>query len=537
MPITPTPTGLLNMYGFKHTIAISAAFILAITPASALTFKRSDATYAAPTSLEVNTTQTGTGATQRTVQAKLAEWVSVTDFGADATGATDSTTAVTNAYNRVVAMGGGTLYFPPGTFSLSAFPTIAQNGVTIQCSGASVNGGTTLAQNTTSGDFLLITGAHDWVKDCYFAPSVVVTTGFQIKFYQAYHPGINNVRIDYAYNGVYIASTSEAHIKDISLRYMLGTSGIYMDGTVGVGSYAATISDYIADNPYPISYGASYSTFKTWTTGTSYSVGDVIYNNSALYICTTSGTSAGAGTGPSGLPAGITTPAAAFSTDIVDNTAHWQFVSRAMTWLTAGNYAYSLRINNSSLLEGYVGLSMTDVANTGTSYPKFVEVNDLETDHNYSDSILLTSGLQFSVVNGWFGSSLQGNGISVASTFKGMLSLVNSRIMGNALNGVSIAGGKQYFMTNNWISTNSIAGSGSYDGVAIAANVGRFILSGNYLGTDADASSDYQRYGIHIATGTSDYYDIVNNICAAENVTGCVSDNGTGVNKTVTGNH
>jgi hypothetical protein len=525
------------MYGCKTASAAIALTIFMASPANALTFKRSDATFAAPTTPEVDSTQLGAGATARTLQTKLAEWVSVTDFGADPTGVANSTTAVTNAYNRVVAMGGGVLYFPPGTFSLTAFPTIAQNGVTIQCAGASINGGTRLAQTSTSGDFLTVTGAHVWIKDCYFAPTAVVTSGFQIKFDSAYHPGINNVRIDYAFNGVYIYRTSEAHIKDISLRYMLGTAGMFMDGTVSAGSYGATVSDYIADNPYPISYGASYSTFKTWTVGTAYSLGDVIHNNSALYVCTTAGTSAGAGTGPSGLPVGVTSPPLAFSTDIVDNTARWRFVSRDMVWLTAGNYAYSLRVNNSSLLEGYIGLLTNDVANTGTSYPKFIEVNDLETDHNYSDGVNLSAGLQVSIVNGWFGSSLTQNGISVASSFKGMMSILNTRIMGNARHGIAIAGGIQNLISNSWISTNSIASSGTYHGIAIAANLTRFVVSGNYLGQDADASIDPQGYGILVNAGTSDYYNIVNNVCAAENVSGCVSDGGAGANKTVTGNH
>jgi Pectate lyase superfamily protein len=521
----------------KRAIVIAVGLTLLASQAEALTFKRSDATYAAPTGPEVNLTQSGTGATVRTLASKLAEWVSVTDFGADPTGVADSTTAVANAYNRVAAMGGGTLYFPPGTFSMTAMPTIAQNGVTVQCSGASVNGGTRLSQTSTSGDFLTITGAHDWVKDCYFAPSAIVTSGYQIKFSGSYHPGLSNVRIDYAYNGVDILSTSEAHIKDISLRYMLGVNGVTMEGTVSVASYGVTISDYIADNPYPISYGASYSTFKTWATGTSYSLGDVIHNNGALYVCTTAGTSAGAGTGPSGLPAGVTSPPLAFSTDIVDNTAHWQFVSREISWLVAGNYTYSLRVNNSSLLEGYIGLRTSDVANTGTSYPKFLEINDLETDHNYTDSVSLAAGVQVSVVNGWFGSSLTGNGLSTAAAFKGMLSMTNTRIMGNALNGIVIAGGVENLISNSWVTTNSVAGLGSHDGISVAAGVTRFVLSGNYLGKDADVATNYQRYGVIVNTGGSDYYTIVNNICAAENATGCVSDSGTGVNKTVTGNH
>jgi hypothetical protein len=58
-------------------------------------------------------TQGGTAVTT-TVQAKLRETVSVLDFGADATGSTDSTTAVQNATNT-----GKAVFFPAGTYKVS----------------------------------------------------------------------------------------------------------------------------------------------------------------------------------------------------------------------------------------------------------------------------------------------------------------------------------------------------------------------------------------------------------------------------------
>lgn len=57
-----------------------------------------------------------TGATARTVRAKLDEIVSVLDFGADPTGVLDATAAVHNARDYLVTLGGGTLYFPSGTY-------------------------------------------------------------------------------------------------------------------------------------------------------------------------------------------------------------------------------------------------------------------------------------------------------------------------------------------------------------------------------------------------------------------------------------
>lgn len=61
----------------------------------------------------------GTGAVATTVQGKLRQIVSVKDFGAVGDGSTDDTTACQAAVTAVIAAGGGTVYFPAGTYLLN----------------------------------------------------------------------------------------------------------------------------------------------------------------------------------------------------------------------------------------------------------------------------------------------------------------------------------------------------------------------------------------------------------------------------------
>lgn len=61
-------------------------------------------------------TPSGTGATSRTVQDKLRETVTVTDFGAIGDGVTDDTTAIQNAFNS----GAKRIHFPKGSYIVTA---------------------------------------------------------------------------------------------------------------------------------------------------------------------------------------------------------------------------------------------------------------------------------------------------------------------------------------------------------------------------------------------------------------------------------
>jgi hypothetical protein len=71
----------------------------------------------------------------RTVHQKLQEMISVFDFGAKGDGATDDTTSIQNAINSVQAAKGGTLYFPPGTYNISAPLTVTGSNVMLMGAG------------------------------------------------------------------------------------------------------------------------------------------------------------------------------------------------------------------------------------------------------------------------------------------------------------------------------------------------------------------------------------------------------------------
>lgn|GEM_PF-1139006 len=94
---------------------------------------------------------TCTGVTGRTVQSKLDDyWINVKDFGAIGNGTADDTSAIQAAINCAVAAGGGTVFFPCGTFQITSAlncTTIDQNNpVRFLGSNAGIAQGTTTCE-------------------------------------------------------------------------------------------------------------------------------------------------------------------------------------------------------------------------------------------------------------------------------------------------------------------------------------------------------------------------------------------------------
>lgn len=118
----------------------------------------------------VSFTQAGT-TNSRTVQNKLRDVVSVKDFGADSTGATDSTSAIQAAITA------GSVVFPPGYYALSGNIVIPSNRKIIVEKGATItNTGGRFTADTVENVEWQIDG---WVKSVAMAaaPSKTLWTG------------------------------------------------------------------------------------------------------------------------------------------------------------------------------------------------------------------------------------------------------------------------------------------------------------------------------------------------------------------------
>ena len=194
------------------------------------------------------------------------------------------------------------------------------------------------------------------------------------------------------------------------------------------------------------------------------------------------------------------------------------------------------------LINGGVGVRLdTDFPagepQVGGNIPLFLFANDLEMDFPALDCVQLVAGRVANLVNCYVQGAGAGYGIRVLPTWGAEFQLSNSRLFGNALAGVHLGGGVDAVISGNILDNNGlrVVGPGAATGVEVAANVSQFIISGNAIGPVTVPGNTLATVGIRVASGSSDFYVITNNMCRGHQL-GAVSDGGTGPDKTVTGN-
>ncbi len=109
--------------------------------------------------------------------------VNVTRYGADTTGHSDDTSAITQAIAQAQANGGGTVYFPPGVYDVGAgLSTGASSGLSIGGSTPITLAGAGMTQST-----LVETDAREDLLDIHVDGMVVEDLGFNTANYGAGH--------------------------------------------------------------------------------------------------------------------------------------------------------------------------------------------------------------------------------------------------------------------------------------------------------------------------------------------------------------
>lgn len=455
---------------------------------------------------------------------------SIRDFGAVGDGQADDTAAVQATVNKVEKDGGGVVLFPSGVYRVTANISSTQSGVVLRGEGVlntrimPDSNAPISDQSQKAIDFtpLSLSGQHCGIADVHIWPATrtACSGGSALELTSCFCAFVENVAIAECFNGVLVEASTETRLKKILLRHLRGNFGIKFTGIwdshrffgglkAPLQSFRCVIDDVLADNPYPDVGVHDYTYRGDWKPSTSYLVGDIVFANNRIYVCSFPGTS------------GSTAPS-----HIKGAGGLWTFASGNITWILQDSYAHSLVIDKAALIGGARAFGMYDSADRRSpieSRPTWAFIWNLEGDHNYNLGVDLSGGEGVYINGSWLGSCLTGSGVLIGSKHNGEVSLSGgTRIMGNADFGVVLAAGPKAVIIND-----CFIGVNTNNGVEVVSGASDFTITNNRIGKLPGADGNDQPWGIMIHQGKSDRYIVMgNNLTGNKN--GCVSDGGTG---------
>lgn len=224
--------------------------------------------------------QSGTGAVATTVQTKLRESVSVLDFGADPTGATNSQTFIANALTYCKT-NGKSLYIPGGTYLHSAVLDV--DSVTLFGDGV-----TSILKATSATDTAIrLIGTGPEVQGIFVTGTATAinanVNSCGVAVYQATNFIVTNVTVDKTpYFGIGVFASSNGSITFNNVYGAL-KDGIHLTNDTTTGSsYVDVIGNYVGANGDD---GIAVVTYSTASICTGINiVGNIIKNSASRAI-------------------------------------------------------------------------------------------------------------------------------------------------------------------------------------------------------------------------------------------------------------
>lgn len=425
----------------------------------------------------------------------------VRNYGAVGDGVADDTAAI-NAAIAAANTNPGRIYLMKRHRITSELTSITNHNISLLGRGE-FNGGTTIRidSNPLPAQLLHITGQYALVQDIWFgAPHQAVNTTSYCLYLNSYRPTVKNVVISTFGNGIKIRSNT-AYCENVQITDPLGDYMFLVEGSIDGFTHNTQFVKCGGGGHYPLAIGTPRG---NWAQSTAYSVGEIVKANGGLWQCSTAGTSAASGAGPSGLPS--TNPSLVHSTPVVDGTAQWLYGMGAYAGFGHGSYAHTVMYDRCGVLQGDVGMRVFDTAAVPAV---FIHAWQFSSDHPFTHGIdlqacngavMFDQSLCISILMGgagvnigedanlwqFNGGAVDGTGFAVAGT-RGV-------IRGVQCNAVSLAA------TASIISVidNQCVGT---PGITVASGADNYIITSNYTPN-----------GITNTPGTSATRVVANNI-------------------------
>ena len=428
--------------------------------------------------------------------------------------AADDTNAISNAILAANARP-GVIYLGPAHRTTANVPQIQNHNISIIGRGP-FNGGT-IWQLDGGG---LIDGPrasncqYTTIKDIWITGARAYTTGWGVRLSGCYRAAVQNVVVSSMGRGVEVDRCVLTYLEQANCADNYGPFNHYAHGAGGTFNHAVKYRDSGGGTNFPL---ALVGNARSWAQNTAYVAGNVVLANGNFYQCLQAGTSAGSGTGPSGLP--TTNIATLRTTPIADGSGSllWVFAMPAHAMFRMGSWAHTFELLDCGALQGAEGLVVEDDAPASGSAPLFVRTQNLQIDHAVLRGIALRAGgahrLHMTFVTSIFG----GTGIEIGSGVTGNVEFEGGEVFGTAQGGITLAGGGFSLVHGMQVATIGTDASGTRDCIEVAAGVTDFTISSCGLASTRDAPVT-SRYGVSIGAGC-DNYTVVGNR-ANRNLTG-----------------
>lgn len=453
---------------------------------------------------------------------------SIFGFGATGDGVADDSDALDAAIDAANLNPGPILLGSNHRITRNLTP-ITGNNVIVRGRGEGFSAGTQIyidGAGTNCTSFTLSGCQYSGVDGVYFRAGRVYTADCSaILITGAYQCFARHVRVDHHWGAVEILDSTESRISDLITRSLMGSFGLRMRGTPGLGSYRCTLERGFFDQPYPQAYPVTAIGIGAWTPATLVALNAIRTNGGYIWQCSTSGITGA--TGPLAIPS--SDPGLALTTPVTDGAAAWKFVGRAdLCQVLQDSFAYTLVVQTTNFLNGANPIVMRD-SFASSSEPHFLFVSEIETDHNLG-ALVLNAGAEIRVTDSSLGATLGDHVVRIDSGITLGCQFANVKAFGGQKHGFDI-GAHGVQLSNCSTGNNGQGTANTYDGIHIGAGVNGTVITGH----KSLNSGSGQRRGCTLEAGASDNYIVANNDFTG-NVTGGFSDGGAGANKIVTPN-
>lgn len=433
-------------------------------------------------------------------------WADVRAYGALGDGSTDDTAAFASAQSALPT--GGIIYVPAGVYCVKTGSGVNITTAAVRLVGVGGSNGTsiisacgasitpvTLNAFTAAIEHIFVLGQNSITAA---NPALLLGTGCTecvVEYSRAVF-GSNAIKI----------TGSDFLLFDVHAESSYGGAVIYATGS---GWY----NRVKADQNYPVSIPPAGTSPAAWQALHAYTTGTIVSTGGFYIQATNNGTSA----------AGAPTPPT-YGTGVSDGTVVWNLVAPvtfyALQLDTGVSFTQVFQGDHSGPFTAGIGITNT----LAGIAPQSVFIADSAFGANWAAGISAQAGRGLNVKGAQLANCVNPvcAGILFGASWGGDTTITNSLMFSNAI-GINMLAG-----TNTTITGNSIFNSSS-GAIVVQANVSKFTITDNNVGTSAFWGAN--AVGVFVQIGTSDFYNISNNITNGATLE--LSDSGTGANKYV----